>query len=109
MIDSVKHLNNTVERRIELIKKILSRKGKEYAHGDRLSNFYATASFLEITPEKAALNFVTKHIIALRDFINLLDDGVIEREEQWDEKIGDIINYMIIIDDLVKRRREEDK
>ena len=41
---------------------------------------------------------------SLQDFINDLDAGNVQCYERWDEKIGDIINYLILLDGLVQER-----
>lgn len=84
---------------------VLGAKAVEYAHGgDRLSNFKEAASFLHCTPEKALMGFVTKHIIALRDFVEALENGKCATPEQWAEKTGDIRNYMLLLDGLLMER-----
>lgn len=93
-----------LEEKLEDMRLILAAKAEEYAHGDRLSNFKKTAEFLDCTPEKALWGFVTKHIIALNDFIADLEKGRMVPIEQWEEKIGDIRNYMILLDALVAER-----
>lgn len=92
-------------KRKERISLILSSKAVEYARGDRLSNFKEAAEFLHCTPEKALLGFVTKHMIALRDFVEDLEKGHCASGEQWDEKLGDIINYMILLEALLEERQ----
>ena len=93
--------------RLNQIQDTLSTKADEYARGDRLSNFKQIAHLLGITPEKALVGLVSKHIVALIDFINDLDNGVVQPYERWDEKIGYICAYMILLDALVKERKEK--
>ncbi len=95
-----------VDNRLFKIEKILGAKADEYARGDRLSNFKKAAALLETTPEKALLGFVAKHIVALTDFVNDLDDGKIQSLERWDEKIGDICNYMVLLEALCIERHQ---
>jgi len=102
-----KDFNKIVNDRKIRISKILQAKATEYAKGgDRLSNFKEAALFMQCTPEKALLGFVTKHMIALRDFTNDLENGHCQSEEMWDEKLGDIINYMILLEALLAERFE---
>ena len=96
--------NKVVSHRIETIQRVLAAKAEEYARGDRLSNFKRAASIQGITPEKALVGMKSKHDVALQDFINDLDTGKIQCYERWDEKIGDIINYLILLDGLVQER-----
>ena len=64
--DFTKLVNETCDE----IKATLIKKGSEYSpNSDRLQNFKDAAKFLDETNEMALLGFVTKHIIALKDFI----------------------------------------
>lgn len=96
-----------VNNRLYLIEKILGSKADEYARGDRLSNFKKAADLMECTPEKALFGFVSKHIVALSDFVNDLDTGLNQSGDRWTEKTGDIINYMILLEALVVERMQE--
>jgi hypothetical protein len=98
-------LNRLVQTRTERIEEMLTAKAEEYARGDRLSNFKEAAVQLHCTPEKALLSFVTKHWIALGYFVEDLENGKVQTEERWYEKIGDIINYMILLEALAVERK----
>jgi len=94
-----------LKNRLYLIEKTAGSKAKEYAHdGDRLSNFKQAANLLHCTPEKALMGFVTKHIVALYDFLNELEQGKNQDIEQWLEKTNDIIVYMILLEGLLIER-----
>lgn len=99
-----KNFDNVMENRIFQIRKVLGLKAAEYARGDRLSNFKQAAKLLKCTPEKALMGFVSKHIVATMDFIDDIDKEVLQSQDRWDEKIGDIINYMILLEALVIER-----
>ena len=98
-----------VSNRLYLTEKILGAKGKEYARGDRLSNFKKAAILMGCTPERALFGFVSKHIVALSDFVGDLEKGHVQALEQWDEKLGDIIVYMILLEALVIERHQNFK
>ena len=96
-----RHLQTCIER----TQSILKTKASEYAHGDRLSNFKDMSTMKKETPEKALWGVCTKHIIALQDFIDELDSTQAPRPySYWQEKTGDIINYMILLEALVLER-----
>jgi len=98
-----------LKNRLYLIEKIAGAKGDEYTRdGDRLGNFKRAASLLRCTPEKALMSFVAKHIIALYDFLNELERGNIRDMNQWLEKTGDIIVYMILLEGLLIERFDEE-
>lgn len=98
-------LNN----RLFLIEKTLGAKAAEYSrNGDRLSNFKYAAELLRCTPEKALWAFATKHIVSIADFIGDLEAGKCPDLTQWNEKITDIVNYMILLEALIiERSRKE--
>lgn len=103
----INHLNQLQA----LEKKILSSKAEEYAHGDRLSNFYDAAEFNKTSPHDALWGMVTKHLIAVRDFIHGLDpDNLdVDHPEQWFEKLGDIRNYMMLLSAILYDTSDEYK
>ena len=61
-----------LHNRLASVEKTLTAKADEYARGDRLSSFKQIAKLLNITPEKALISLVSKHIVATVDFINIL-------------------------------------
>ena len=96
--------NNIVSDRLAHVKDTLTAKADEYARGDRLSNFKKIADMLDSTPEKALIGLVSKHWIALLDFIADLNKPVIQPYQRWDEKTTDIMAYMVLLDALVQER-----
>lgn len=97
-----------LEGRISQMRSMLATKSEEYAKGnDRLKNFKDAAALLGETPEQALMGFVAKHIIALKDFVN---DPKMQNipYSYWSEKIGDIINYMVLLDSLIQERQDAD-
>ena len=88
-----------VDERIKKIKEVLQKKGDEYATGDRMHNFKRAGELLGCTPEKALLGFLVKHIISVIDLIN-------GKPLDIDEKIGDCINYFILLEALLKEVRK---
>ena len=103
-------LNRIITRTTEELAQTLRDKGLEYADadGDRLDNFKALALLQHTTPERALLGLVGKHIVALFDFARRDaqgDDPEIPNE-QWEEKTGDIIAYMVLLRAIRTERRE---
>lgn len=98
-----------VEDRCRLIKNILASKAKEYARGDRLHNFKRAAGFLGKTPETACWGFAMKHITSIADLVDDIElHGSIPSSEVVHEKLGDAINYLILLEALVWERLAED-
>lgn len=91
-----------VAHRISRIQAVLGEKAKEYSYGgDRLSNFHRAADIQKINPEQAAWNFLVKHLVSIQDMI---ESGTHYHRGRWCEKLGDAINYLILIDAIVIER-----
>lgn len=90
-----------LNRRIDLIKKVLSSKAKEYATDDRLHNFKRAAKIAECSPAQALKGMLLKHLVSVFD---LIDENAIDEiisANMVDEKIGDSINYLILLEALL--------
>lgn len=85
--------------RIEAIRKTLSGKAKEYAIGDRLYNFKRAAKITSTTPQQALLGMFMKHLVSVLD---LVEGGIEPTEYMVNEKIGDAINYLILLEAIFK-------
>ena len=57
-----------------------------------------------VTPEHALMGLVGKHIVALYDFVNDIDKGIVQIYPRWDKKIGDIMAYMPLLEALIIER-----
>lgn len=101
--------NEVMEECISSIRTVLSRKAYEYARGDRLSNFKRAAAKLNCTPEKALWGMAVKHDISITDLIDDLDKGKLIDLDLWNEKIGDNINYLILLSGLIHERAANQK
>jgi hypothetical protein len=99
--------NKVMYNRIEKVKAIMASKSQEYARGDKLSNFKKAAAALGTTPEQALIGFWIKHVVSITDLCNDLETGKIAPMKMWDEKITDLINYMILLEALVVERLPE--
>lgn len=103
-------LNKVIDEAIREIRSGLTTKGKEYSDDtDRLRNFKDAANFNGTTTLLALWGFVTKHIIAIKEFINRDSLGEPVTEEQWDEKIYDIIRYMVLLKAILAERKDEEE
>lgn len=86
---------------IAKVQEVLKTKAQEYAGDeDRLVAFKTAAILLNCTPEQALRGMVTKHIISIFDMLSRTNK--LFSIAQWDEKIIDVINYMILLRALVK-------
>lgn len=98
------NFNRIVEERIQKIKSTLISKGAEYASdNDRLYNFKRAGRISNQSSIQVLLGMMLKHWVSVLDLIEELRpiDPVIE-EDLINEKIGDIINYLILLEALLK-------
>lgn len=96
--------NRIVDERCATIKRVLASKAKEYARGERLHNFKRAAGFMGKTPETACWGFAMKHFTSIADMIDDVEAGALPNEAVVDEKIGDAINYLILLEALLAER-----
>ncbi|MRS02022.1 hypothetical protein EG832_02135 [bacterium] len=92
-----------LQARLQRTEKVLSGKAKEYSmNGDRLHNFKVAARITGETPEKALFGMFLKHLVSIMDIIDKPGSAT---PEQTDEKIGDAINYLILLEAMLSERR----
>ncbi len=92
--------NTVVKQRCEKIENVLARKAGEYAStDDRLHNFKAAARALGTTPEAALWGMYMKHFVSVQDAV--LDPEFKPTKEWIDEKLGDSVNYHILLEGVM--------
>lgn len=91
--------------RLIKIKETLSSKAKEYATDmDKLHNFNVGARLSGQTRERVLWGFALKHYISFLDILDGLDKGKLPSEAIVDEKVGDLINYLVLVEASIKDR-----
>ena len=100
--------SDCIERRIRNIREVLLIKAKEYATEDnRFHNFDVAARILDCTPERTLQGMMLKHLVSIFDLVEWADiDSNLLTKEIIDEKIGDTINYLLLLEGLLLRRIE---
>jgi hypothetical protein len=94
-----------LQQRLKKIEETLGNKAKEYAvEGDKLHNFNVGARITGQTREKVLWGFALKHYISFLDILENLDKGKLPTEAMVDEKIGDLINYLVLVEASLKDR-----
>lgn len=90
---------NIVEDVVYDINKVLCKKAKEYAtETDRLHNFNEAGKFLDCSNVFALAGMMNKHIVSVYDIIkNYEKNRQLPSVELLNEKIGDSINYLILL------------
>ena len=96
-----------VENRIKSIKSVLTSKSKEYASDkDRLHNFKVAARIKNESNEKALWGMAVKHLVSVIDMIDEVEENKFNRSIEYvEEKIGDLQNYLILLEALLKERK----
>jgi hypothetical protein len=94
--------DSLVSKRCVKIKSVLGSKKKEYASNEeRLHNFKVAAKATGKTPEQALWGMYMKHWVSVQDMV---EDPYKITRESIDEKIGDSINYHILLEALMFER-----
>lgn len=84
-----------LETQIRQTTSTLAGKAEEYASdNDRLANFKRSAHLNHTTQPKAVTGMMSKHTVSVYDMV---DEGRSYTAAEWDEKIGDHINYLILL------------
>jgi len=111
---TAQEFDELVERRLGLIRATLVSKGREYASStDRLHNFNRGALVQGISPAACLRGYMTKHLVSVLDIIEAVEDhegGYVPPAELIDEKLGDLINYCVLLEAVLvaERRRHLD-
>lgn len=100
-----KDFNALLDRRIEKIRAVLASKELEYSSGrDRLHNFKVAARIDEETPKEACWGMAKKHLVSV---IDMIKGDTLCTQDMVDEKVGDLINYLILLEGCFSDERGE--
>lgn len=102
LMDS-KTFNSLLNERILKTTAVLQSKNKEYgAEDDKLYNFKRTAAMNRVSQAQALWGMASKHFISIIDMV----EGKLEStEHNVSEKIGDAINYLILLEAVFTEER----
>ena len=101
--------NKIIEERIKKCCDMLIKKANEYATEDRLHNFKIAAKLQNCTPITALAGMMCKHTVSVYDLIRDNEKGKHIPMELWEEKIGDSINYLLLLTALLHDKNKEVK
>jgi hypothetical protein len=90
------------ERTVANMRKTLVEKAAEYATDDRLHNFRVAATLQGINERQALAGMMAKHTVSVYD---LLASDDLASQATWDEKVGDHLNYLILLQAIVVDER----
>jgi hypothetical protein len=97
--------DKVLQERIDKTIHTLSVKAKEYRRNNNpMHNFEKAAQFGNTTKERALWGFALKHYTSFMDILDDIEEGKIPSETLVDEKIGDLINYLILCEASIKER-----
>ena len=98
-----KEFQEVLQQRLKKIEQTLGQKAKEYAaEGDKLHNFNVGARITGQIREKVLWGFALKHYISFMDILDDMELGKLPSEATVDEKIGDLINYLVLVEASIK-------
>lgn len=90
-----------LDSRLDKIRAVLASKAGEYATDkDRLHNFKRSAGLMGRSRFEVCAAFMTKHLTSIFDMVDERSRGVHVPPERVDEKIGDAVNYLILLEAL---------
>jgi len=94
-----KEFQKHFENRVTMSRETLIEKAKEYASKiDRMHNFVRAGAILDCSREEACLSFAVKHFVSIQDMVK---SGQPFSEITIEEKLGDMINYMILLEAML--------
>lgn len=88
-----------LDEQLELCRSVLCSKAAEYATEDRLHNFKVAAAVRGNDPKQALAGMMAKHTVSVYD---MCASGRDYPMELWQEKITDSINYLLLLNALVR-------
>lgn len=108
----MKHVkfNVLVENRLSKCREVLASKDKEYSSdADRLHNFKRAAAARNIQATSALDGMFLKHIISMWDMVDDMERNpeYIPSEQLITDKLGDVINYTLLLEGLIEDRRKD--
>lgn len=83
-----------LDAQFKRVRDVLVAKRDEYANEDVLANFKKSANLRGVTPAKAISGMMVKHTVSIYDMV---ESGKTFTIDQWDEKITDHLNYLILL------------
>lgn len=98
-----------IENVLNSARDLLISKNEQYGNEDKFHNFNAAAALAGTTPEMALRGMLAKHIVSVWDLIEKHEQGLPVTPETWDEKILDVINYMVILRAMIRVRQDDER
>lgn len=90
-----------IDEQLDRCREVLVVKAAEYATEDRLHNFKVAAEMQGNSMDQALAGMMAKHTVSIYDMIH---SGMAYSRAQWDEKITDHLNYLLLLRAIVDER-----
>ena len=105
---NTENFNKIIHEQIERCENTLCKKADEYSvDDDRLHNFKIAAGLQDCLPTTALAGMMAKHTVLVYDMIRGLEKGESYPIELWNEKIGDSINYLLLLAAAVREAQAD--
>lgn len=104
------NFNTLVNARLEKCADVLMKKDKEYSSADdRLHNFKKAGRMKGQDPIQALDGMWLKHRVSIDDIVERMsnDPFYVPERDMVTEKLGDMINYTLLLEGLIEDRRAE--
>lgn len=102
------HFNDFVDAAFKRSRQVLVKKGYEYSTSDEVFHNFNEATFLSLHETNVAVGweFMVKHLQSIKDMITSLERGgaLNITDELLNEKFGDAINYLLLIEGMIRER-----
>jgi hypothetical protein len=97
-----KIFNKVTTERINKCLDVMLKKSDEYSsEKDKLHNFKVAGALQGCSDIKALGGMMCKHTVSIYDLINDFENGKDISLDLWNEKIGDSINYLLLLNAMV--------
>ena len=107
---NVNEYEQVVSNQLASCQSVLNAKNAEYgSEDDRLHNFHAPAKMVGSDPRNILEGYMLKHTVSIYDMLRDIREGKDEHTmEQWNEKITDHINYLLLLKCLLVEQASKD-
>ena len=105
---TTERFDEIINKRLDRCSQVLCKKSEEYATDDKLHNFKVAATLQNCSPITALAGMMCKHTVSVYDLIQDNENGKVISPEMWDEKIGDSINYLLLLTALIEEQKESE-
>ncbi|MGN0317802.1 MAG: hypothetical protein ACI4E1_07730 [Lachnospira sp.] len=101
--DNIQLFNSYIDEMLTYCRDLLIKKNESYNAGnDPIGNFKKAAKLQGVSNKQALIGMMDKHVVSIHDMVNRETCSEKFTGEVWKEKIGDNINYLLILYAMMK-------